>query len=277
MKLIIRATVILPLRFFRAAIILHLQQIHNEGVATDPYKWICTNCDNLELSSKVSLRAHVQQCHGPENESKCPDCNRIFGNLKKLRWHMTTHREKPFQCTKCSRKFKNKSFLDKHTAMHANFRPYVCELCGLRVTTNNALKRHILGVHEMKKQKKYRRTIKCTLCEVEFPKLIEAKEHFSAKHTKADWKEFRSLCCGCCYIRFDSTVQREQHYSQYQANHDKSKTRLKTFGPRNYVSWRLTERPHQCDICKNTYKTPDTLKGHMKMHHKKPRPFTCEV
>lgn len=250
--------------------------MHNEGVATDPYKWICTNC-NQELSTKKSLRTHIQLYHGREDESKCPECNKTFANLKKLRWHMSVHRERPYKCTVCPRKFKNKCFLDKHSATHSVVRSYVCELCGLGLSTNNGLKRHIAGVHEMRKQKKYRRSITCTLCDVKFPKLLEAKEHFLAIHTKDSWKEFRSLCCGVCYIRFDSTAHREEHYKQYQANHDKAKTKLKKSSPRNYVSWSLTERPHECDICKNTFKTPESLAGHMQIHHNKPRPFKCEV
>lgn len=262
--------------FCRVSLALHLKAIHTDGVASSPYNSTCTKC-NVELLSKESLRAHVQQYHGPAVEAECPECNKTFANQRKLIFHMPTHKEKLFQCTECPKSFRQQSFLDKHSVAHSDFRAYVCEQCGTGLKTKNALKRHISGVHEMKKQVKYRRSIACTMCDVKFPKFIEAKEHFLAEHTRAAWKAFRSLVCGCCYIRFASTVQREEHYSQYLANHDKSKSRKTKRGPRKYVSWTQTERPHQCDICKNTYSTPATLNGHMKMHHNKPRPFKCEV
>lgn len=252
---------------------MHLQQIHSEGVATNPYKSICTKC-NLELSSKENLRKHVQQFHGPEDETKCPECMKLFGNLRQLKRHLATHREKPYQCTKCGKNFRYQIFLDKHIATH---RAYVCELCGVGVSSNTHLKRHIACVHENKKEKKYRRSIACTLCEVILPKLTEAREHFFAKHTRAAWTEFRSLCCGTCSIRFDSTVIRDAHYSLYQGNHDKSKTRMKERGFRKQIPWSQRKRPHECDICKYTFKTTDSLEKHMKMHPKKPRPFKCEV
>lgn len=189
---------------------------------------------------------------------------------------MTTHREKLYQCTECAKSFRHQSFLDKHTEIHSSIRAF-CDLCGLGLSSNNHLKRHIAGVHENKKVKKYRRSIECTLCEVIFPRLTEARVHFFAKHTKAAWKEFRSLCCGCCCIRFDSTVIRDAHYSLYEGDHDKSKSRLKKRGRPKFVSWSQKQRPHECDICKYTYKTPDSLENHMKRHHKNPRPFKCEV
>lgn len=264
---------------------MHLKEIHNEGVATSPYKSTCTKC-KIELSSKVCLRTHVQQYHGPEVEAKCPECNKIFGNLQKLRWHMPVHREKLFRCTQCPKTFRSQYFLNYHTVSHSNVKAFVCELCGIRLKTKVCLKTHIAGVHEMRKQKKYRRSIQCTLCEDIFPTLTVARQHFFKIHTEnpaAAWKEFRSLCCGCCYIRFESTVQRQEHYNQYEALHDKSQQLMRNpktkceRRPRNYVPWSQVIHPHKCDICKHTYKTPDSLKSHMRVHSKKPRPFKCEV
>lgn len=237
---------------------------------------MCTKC-NLELSSEENLRNHVQQYHGPEDETKCPECKKIFANLRKLKRHVANHRQKPYQCTQCEKSFRHQRFLDKHSAAHTTIRAYVCELCGLGLSSNNHLKRHIAGVHENKKVKKYRRSIDCTLCEVIFSNLTEARVHFFAKHTKAAWIEFRSLCCGSCYIRFESTVIRDEHYSLYQGNHDKSKNRTIIRGPKNLISWSQRKHPHECDVCKYSYKTIDSLEKHMKMHHKKPRPFKCEV
>lgn len=267
---------------FRICITAHLQKIHNEGVATDPFKSICTKC-NIELSSKESLRTHVKQYHGPKEETKCPECNKIFGNLQKLRWHMPSHREKLYRCSECPKSFRMQCLLDHHTATHSNVRAFVCELCGIRLKTKIGVKSHIASVHENKKQKKYRRSIRCTLCEDIFNTLTNAKLHFFNTHTEnpnAAWKEFRSLCCGCCYIRFDSTAQRQEHYSQYEANHDRSKQTLKQpreRRPRKCVPSSHTERPHKCDICMQTYKTMQTLEKHKKVHSNKPRPFNCEV
>lgn len=192
------------------------------------------------------------------------------------------HREKRFQCSQCPKSCISQHMLNMHFVKHSNVRPYVCEVCGLGVKSIKSLLRHIAGVHEMRKQKVYKpdRCIKCTLCDQAFAKLKVAKEHFFTIHTespKTAWKEFRSLCCCTCFLRFESIDDLHEHYSQYTSNHDK---------PQHYVNNRAKnasrkfvpiDRPYECDICKNTFKTPDSLKGHMKKHSKKPRPFKCEV
>lgn len=209
-----------------------------------------------------------------------------MANPKKLNWHMQQHREKRFHCTECPKSFRSQCILDVHAAKHSNFRPYICEQCGMGTKSQASLQRHIEGIHEMKKQKcyKYERSIKCTLCDEIFSKLTVAKRHFSTKHSEGGqtaWTQFRSLCCSCCFLRFDSTVELEEHYSQYGPNHDKplkyQQIKRGTKPVKQYVSWSQIERPYVCDICKNTFNTPESLSGHMKTHSKKPRPFKCQV
>lgn len=264
----------------------HLQEIHSDGVATNPYKSVCTKCGNRELMSRNRLRIHVRQSHCPEIEVQCPVCNKTFTNQNKLSSHKFMHREKQFKCSECPKSYISQHMLNMHAVKHSNFRPFVCELCGIGTKSRESLRRHIAGIHEMRKQKAYKpdRLIKCTLCDETFAKLTVAKEHFSTTHTensRTAWNKFRSLCCCKCFLRFESIDELHEHYSQYTAYHDKPQHYLKNKviikGYRKFMRLRQIDRPYECDICKNTFKTPDSLKGHMKKHSKKPRPYKCEV
>lgn len=70
--------------------------------------------------------------------------------------------EKPYECTQCGMKFRQKDGLKRHeNAKHTNkpTTPYPCDVCGKILQSKYSLKFH------MEKHTAKRETLKCDLCE----------------------------------------------------------------------------------------------------------------
>lgn len=254
---------------------------HGPSVFKDPFCALC----QMDFPSKESLRNHIKRLHITEKQIKCPDCDKTYSNTKKLIWHFRTHSEKSFHCSECPKICATKMTLKRHATMHSDERPYMCELCGIRTKSKVSIRRHIIGVHEMKKQKNYkvRRPLKCPLCDEKFVKLSKMKLHLNEFHAELAilaWKRYRSLCCIICYLKFDSTEALDEHCRKFGGAHKRPLLSRRKH-TRQYdidnLNYRKVDHPFECNICKNTFKSQNALNSHMNNHSDKPRPFKCEV
>lgn len=255
---------------------------HGPSVLKDPF---CSLC-RMDFPSKEYLRNHFKEFHITQKQIKCPDCDKTYCNTKKLIWHIRTHSEKSFQCTQCPKICTTKITLKRHSAMHSNERPFMCELCGIRTKSKVSIRRHIIGVHEMKKQKNYkaRKPLKCPLCDDKFEKLSKMKRHLNELHAelaRSAWKRYRSLCCVICYLKFDSTESLEEHLRKFSNTHKRPllsrRKHIRQYDIDNLQHRTKADRPFECNICKNTFKSQNSLNSHTNNHSDKPRPFKCEV
>lgn len=255
---------------------------HGPSVSKDPF---CALCE-MNFPSKESLRSHIKEFHITEKQIKCPDCEKTYSNTKKLIWHIRTHIEKNFQCPQCPKICTTKITLKRHAAMHSDERPFMCELCGIRTKSKVSIRRHIIGVHEMKKQKNYkvRRPLKCPLCDEKFVRLSKMKLHlneFHAELARSAWKRYRSLCCVICYLKFDSTEALEEHWRKFSVAHKRPllsrRKHIRQYDTDDMHYRSKVDRPFECNICKNTFKSQNALNSHTNNHSDKPRPFKCEV
>ena len=59
-----------------------------------------------------------------------------------------SHREKPYQCVECGRRFLQRSSLENHLkVVHLKIKDYVCKLCSKAFGTKENLKTHTKRIH----------------------------------------------------------------------------------------------------------------------------------
>ena len=78
---------------------------------------------------------------------KC-HCGAGFSTKAALMDHeYTAHKASYKSCEYCGRKFKMKQHLDNHRRLHTGEKPYRCQQCDLRFTTQGALNYHVTKKH----------------------------------------------------------------------------------------------------------------------------------
>ena len=102
------------------------------------------NCDPIDrISEEIEPtgEAHLAQ-NVPKNY--CSKCQRVFSSFYRLKQHLHIHTgEKPYQCGRCGKHFRQKSNLVSHICnVHQGLKPFVCELCSSRFW----YKRNFIGI-----------------------------------------------------------------------------------------------------------------------------------
>uniref|UniRef100_A0A182SD54 C2H2-type domain-containing protein n=1 Tax=Anopheles maculatus TaxID=74869 RepID=A0A182SD54_9DIPT len=122
------------------------------------------------FNKSVNLKAHMRLIHEGVERFICEECGKPCNSKGALKEHYIVHTEdRPFQCTYCSKRFKNINRLKIHEDTH-NDTLYVCPHCGLKLNTKRTLNMHMV-VHS--DQKKF----KCQECGNEYKRSKALKAH----------------------------------------------------------------------------------------------------
>jgi len=137
------------------------------------------------INQQKQDKSSVSQAQSPEEknpkpkEFKCTVCNFVASNLQNLKRHLNVHLDiKPFTCSYCGTRYKQKADLKRHVSMkHTQTAPkFECEHCKKTFGRKSELNRHVSTLH------KNPATSECKCCKVKFESRLELEVHIAASH-----------------------------------------------------------------------------------------------
>ena len=182
----------------------------------------------------------------------CPFCNKQFIHPYHAKRHIKNeHKEAPFKCSHCEKKFQSKQAKAYHEAANhssSNTSSHKCQTCGKKFGSETNLKSHMKYAHSDKKQEK------CKHCDAMFKQKKNLRAHLAHVHGHDQMKE--KYCeddeqiifkCKDCDLTFN--------YKRSLALHRKTKHEEKIM--------------HKCKFCESKFTYKNNLTKHVKIKHKK--------
>ncbi|XP_035712330.1 zinc finger protein 333 isoform X2 [Folsomia candida] len=172
---------------------------------------------------------------------------------------MDNHPEKKWECSKCSKRFKTRTELNRHLATHDPNARVKCKICG---KLTKSLASHMWGLHSNRERPM------CDTCHRVFATFPSLRQHIDTVHSTKDRPRFPCTFPGCekSYL-FKNDVSKH-----VRAEHAENPVRFpcslcgKEFKSRgdleHHIPTHTTEKPYNCA----TYGKGFVKKGKMKRH-----------
>ena len=194
----------------------------------------CSQCER-RFKSTSHLTYHVRSVHTQERPYQCPDCQKSFHQLVKLKRHRLQHTgERPFSCEVCGKTFKTRYHMKEHRVIHlARDHHYGCSQCGRKFSDKNNLRRHWKTLHDSTS------LLQCSECGLTCGSKFQYDSHLATAHPGPG-----HLSCPACGKRFKTKKDLDRH----QLTHSKVK-------------------PFACLQCHKGFSRKDHLKRHMLRVH----------
>ncbi|XP_035788249.1 PR domain zinc finger protein 5-like [Anopheles albimanus] len=147
--------------------------------------WDCQLCP-LRFPTKGALRNHAIT-HKKDNLYCCDVCGANLSTKRNLEEHQwAQHRAKKedrytISCGICNHRFASSYVLKRHMNTHTGLRPYSCVYC-TRVYGNGADLIEHVAKHHVGNDNIYQ----CHLCDADFPKIRELKDHYEVHFRKGE-------------------------------------------------------------------------------------------
>lgn len=173
--------------------------------------------DNVQNSESPSKSPNGDQPQPPplipipEEATKCPACEEVFGDQLRLNDHIVAchypdegGNEREYKCNQCPKVFNWKSNLIRHQVAHDESRRYVCENCKKVFTDPSNLQRHIRSQHIGA------RSHACPECGKTFATSSGLKQH---THIHSSVKPFRCEVCFKAYTQFSNLCRHKRMHA----------------------------------------------------------------
>jgi len=199
-------------------------------------KFQCSLC-TFSTNNVRKISQHNRQ-HQKANNI-CYYCEQRFGSSAELSTHVDDDHADiktsrlPFVCSCCPSRFRTRAQLMAHLPKHSSTRPFICATCGASFKWRNTLYDHA-ATHTSHKEHL------CDICGYATAHRGQLRSHRRV-HTGS------TLCCswqGCDY-----RATRMQNLKYHLLTHTQ-------------------EKPHQCEVCGQSFSLAKNLKRHMMSHMK---------
>ena len=255
-----------------------------EVKATKSFK--CGVCQKL-LSSRETLKIHLETVHENKKDFECDTCNKKFYTKRVLSQHikMVHMRKRENQCPACPKKFSKKAYLRAHLKYkHKDFKgDFRCEECERSFIGERDLARHNSRVHGIEIPDE----VECKDCQRKFTRLWTLQRHRETVHLRP-----KKHKCGLCEFGSNKKVTMALHVRSVHKKRKKEKEAkchwCDDCGKRFYKEKNLQEhvatahagkgKCHWCDVCDQRFYKEKTLKEHIKRgHDSKKKGHWCNV
>lgn len=187
---------------------------HIETVMVDDKVWYSCKICQVRFQIWRIARNHVANYHLREKSYLCNICGKSFIEKCNYNTHMKCHKERPFQCENCPRKFATEEERRIHDeGQHAGReRKYQCGNCNKMFLQLSHLKQHVL-IHA--DEKPYR----CKFCNKGY-----ARPDNCASHEKSHEND-KIYTCNICSKKFQTEKYMQRHIDK---QHNKNKNKIES-------------------------------------------------
>lgn len=176
----------------RDTLIKHMKNIH-QGV-----KFPCDRCPTV-LSTRMSLRRHIESCHLKLKSFLCDHCNVAYSEQKSLNHHIQKVHlgivEKRIPCELCHLKFPNQWSLRRHSLTHTG-------------EVRNTIKHTKIALHYFLPQKPH----KCNFCSSSYASKGDLAKHLTKVHKDSVYKCDHPGCTEGFRLKNDLRDHYKVHY-----------------------------------------------------------------
>nr|XP_023019105.1 uncharacterized protein LOC111507948 [Leptinotarsa decemlineata] len=134
----------------------YLEMHRTYGCSANPHRSrpLCDFCGK-KFCQPQKLKVHIKRMHSDISqvlkEFQCKNCLKILGSRAALQRHSKEVHQKQTEgqcsCSRCGKRFQNKSNLKIHMLTHSGIKPFKCNSCDAAFTTKQCLQFHYKKVH----------------------------------------------------------------------------------------------------------------------------------
>ncbi|KAG1649876.1 Zinc finger protein 37 [Nymphon striatum] len=170
--------------------------------------------EHIDEVSSLCFGNNMMKTDTKEKPYECSVCSKCFLQKHNLTAHMRTHTtEKPYECDVCNKCFSRSGNLTKHMRTHTKEKPYGCDLCSKFFAENSSLTKH-MRTHTNEKP------YECNVCNKCF-----SESGSLSKHMRTHTNE-KPYGCVVCNKRFSQKGRITEHMRTH-----------------------TNEKPYECDVC----------------------------
>ena len=218
----------------------------------------CTICEK-QFRRKSEFSAHIRQ--QDDKPGQCGSCSAVFCIPEDLARHELTHNSnKQFECDSCDKQFKTLQILETHKRAHT--KPFKCYYarCGKSFSSKNRLDAHIEDHNDQNGPSGD--ATKNSLEERGIAKegrTREFRERSSLNYKYEDSSDHEDEMIAPESI--DSSSEHEDRAPETMKADPKPAIR-----PQPKTKFPTAEKPHQCEVCMESFSSPFILLLHGKSH-----------